>query len=206
MCETDKFTTIMYGLIFNSFCLISGQWLGFQTKNSMRIKMSQTKLTSYYPSRKRVATDDLASIKIKLPHIDSSINGLNVKDKIIDIPLKKNVDAPEVTNSTGTGSKDKTAKNNNSIPSVTDSIEEKQTPQQHNSETIFNKKINARNVIKSKTSKVGSATLARKELSLGQIRKCIIKSSEFGELKKTVGQLRKNIEKFKSLDVEVPIR
>ncbi|XP_050675180.1 DNA replication factor Cdt1-like [Leptidea sinapis] len=166
--------------------------------------MSQTTLTNYFNSRKRPASDDVVASKNKIPHIERSLPTESCR-KIP--PLKKT--APVKLN-------DKSSCVNNPVlkkpvdgsvsVSSNDTLE-------HKVDQPFVKKSSASNIIKN--NKVESASVARKELSLGDIRKKLANSSRLAEIKASIERIskgiqelkdndKKNLKEFKSIDVDIP--
>ncbi|KAM3966347.1 chromatin licensing and DNA replication factor double parked [Aphomia sociella] len=179
--------------------------------------MSQTTITSFFNSRKRPAVDDIVSSKSKIPHLElpseSSIK-LNRRKLIIK---KSVICSNDVKQSSISYSEIKPVEltKNNVTPQQLHKEEgpEKNVP----SATPFAKKNNATNISKvPDSSKSQTLHLARKELSLGDIRKKLAGSSRLAELKasaerisKGIQQLKEtsdqcNLREFKSIDVEVP--
>lgn len=165
--------------------------------------MSQTTLTLFFTSRKRPASDDISGSKSKVPHLDRKFiitkPGIDedVKQTIQDIKEQKNKLVNYV------------ADNNIKKDHLDKPIET----------TTFAKKTNITNVIKpSELTKHETTSVARKELSLGEIRKKLAGSSRLGEIKaaaerisKGIQQLKgtsekKNLKEFKSIDLEVQSR
>lgn len=154
--------------------------------------MSQTRLTTYYNSRKRPAVDDIATTKRKIIHLDS----------VPDSDLKSNAESTE-----------QGSQSSSSLEHASELI---------NACDAFTSKVNASNVTKiTKPSKAELVSKARKELSLGDIRKKLAGSSRLAELKASADRLSKgiqqlkadkpgdnlrNLKEFKTIDVEVPLR
>lgn len=174
--------------------------------------MSQKTITSFFNSRKRPANDGILTSKSKIPHIErisevkslsigkgpilkkSDIIAKNVKDKTICSESAKNLKHAAISN-----------------------LDSKQISTDSKTSIAFEKKVNTCNTIKSaETSKPDVVTSARKELSLGDIRKRLAGSSRLAELKAAADRLSKgiqelkeasekrNLKEFKSIDVEVP--
>ncbi|KAI8426160.1 hypothetical protein MSG28_005102 [Choristoneura fumiferana] len=150
--------------------------------------MSQTRLTTYYNSRKRPAADDIVTTKRKIIHLDS----------VPDSDIKSNAAGTEQGSQSSLEYASKLIKGCEA----------------------FTSKVNASNVstIK-KPSKTELVSTARKELSLGDIRKKLAGSSRLAELKASADRLSKgiqqlkaekssdnqrNLKEFKTIDVEVP--
>ncbi|XP_034831650.1 DNA replication factor Cdt1 [Maniola hyperantus] len=182
--------------------------------------MSQTTLTTFFNSRKRPATDEIVSSKKKIAHIERADSSLKLGRKT---PLPKYNDIfARNAKQTATVTSNKSeviktaevqlARNYNNVE-----------PQQ--SVEAFAKKASASNIIKSsEPSKHVSVNAARKELSLGDIKKKLAASSRLAELRATADRLSKgiqelkettdkkirheavtkNLKEFKSIDVDVP--
>ncbi|CAH0729869.1 unnamed protein product, partial [Brenthis ino] len=168
--------------------------------------MSQTTLTTFFNSRKRPATEEIVNSKNKIAHIERPIDiGTKSIRKSRNCDLKQspvlsveskteNVKKTEITHQTSTP----------------DSL-----PGQCKNLATFAKKVNAKNVM-NEEHKSETLSLARKELSLGDIKKKLAGSSRLAELRATANRLskgiqqlkesteKKNLKEFKSIDVDVP--
>ncbi|XP_041987368.1 DNA replication factor Cdt1 [Aricia agestis] len=167
--------------------------------------MSQTTLTTFFSSRKRPASDDIISSKNKIPHIEREVG---LAKSIKTVSLKKDAELPNLSVKPATETASK-AKPISPVDHVEKSIEQKNA-------TAFTKKTNAANVEKRKASSSESVQSARKELSLGDIKKKLASSSRLAELRATADRLSKgiqelkektesrNLKEFKSIKVDVP--
>lgn len=178
--------------------------------------MSQTSITSYFNSRKRPATDDILSSKSKIPYIERSAEISSVSRKIHVVKasvLPKEVKQCQVP----ACERECESSLNATVPIV---VKSEVAPEpKYTEKIVFAKKINAANVTKtSEPSKSERTCSARKELSLGDIRKRLAGSSRLAELRATADKLSKgiqhlkeasakrNLKEFKSIDVEVTSR
>ncbi|XP_028167801.1 DNA replication factor Cdt1 [Ostrinia furnacalis] len=174
--------------------------------------MSQSTITSFFNSRKRPATEDIVSSKNKIAHIDhtGSTNSarkafLSKKSELIS---KEKTNDIKLVQPAQPRLEKKQAISGPQVPEASDS-----------SGNAFAKKQNAVNVKNqgpSKSESTNSISSARKELSLGDLRKRLAGSSRLAELKasadrisKGIQQLKetsakKNLKEFRSIDVEVP--
>lgn len=180
--------------------------------------MAQTSITSFFNSRKRAATDDSLSSKSKVPHIDRNqeFGRIALKTHLVkSCQLVKDVKQPhlpaaevKLVNVT------KIEKGNLPVVAETDP-----KPEIQPEKPVFAKKVNSTNIAKTgEPSKSNATSSARKELSLGDIRKKLAGSSRLAEIKanaerlsKSIQQLKeasekRNLKEFKSIDVEVPSR
>ncbi|XP_045766587.1 DNA replication factor Cdt1 [Maniola jurtina] len=181
--------------------------------------MSQTKLTTFFNSRKRPATDEIVSSKNKIAHIERADSSIKLGRKT---PLLKHNDI------LARNAKQTSTVASQSVVTKTAEVQlarndNKVEPQQ--SVEVFAKKASASNIIKSSDpSKPVSVNAARKELSLGDIKKKLAASSRLAELRATADRLSKgiqelkettdkkirneavtkNLKEFKSIDVDVP--
>lgn len=182
--------------------------------------MSQTTLTSYFNSRKRAATDDLISSKSKVPHIERTQETKFLRKtqivKKIEFVTKYVEPSVESKGIKVEGSEKKVE--NVTVP-INVAHKTTTSEPQTQGKTVFAKKVNASNIAKTgEPSKTSTTTSARKELSLGDIRKKLTGSSRLAELRasaervsKGIQQVQKatekrNLKEFKSIDVEIPIR
>ncbi|KAG6444799.1 DNA replication factor Cdt1 [Manduca sexta] len=173
--------------------------------------MSQTSITSFFNSRKRPASDDIITSKSKVPHVA----GLETSEKIIRRNIQnKKCEISNVTKSVCGAKKIDTNKSDSAAIKV-DPVSK--NTQDLKEKTAFSKKGNSSNIAKAaSTSKAEVTNSARKELSLGDIRKKLAGSSRLAELKASAERIskgiqelkeataKKNLKEFKSLDVEVP--
>lgn len=177
--------------------------------------MSQSTITSFFNSRKRPATEDIVSSKNKIAHIDQTASGHKIVRKSLITKKTEICFQEKQRDSNETKSvQPKTEK----TPRVTSGT---QASDLLTSVNAFAKKQNASNIKNQEPSKSSPSNLvssARKELSLGDIRKRLAGSSRLAELKasadrisKGIQQLKettdkKNLKEFRSIDVEVPSR
>ncbi|KAL0871837.1 hypothetical protein ABMA27_004312 [Loxostege sticticalis] len=175
--------------------------------------MSQSTITSFFNSRKRPATEDIVSSKNKIAHIDQTASGHKIVRKSLITKKTEICFQEKQRDSNETKSvQPKTEK----TPRVTSGT---QASDLLTSVNAFAKKQNASNIKNQEPSKSSPSNLlssARKELSLGDIRKRLAGSSRLAELKasadrisKGIQQLKettdkKNLKEFRSIDVEVP--
>lgn len=151
--------------------------------------MAQTTITAFFNSRKRPASDDLISSKNKRIHTEQSTE----KKSSRKTPLITAKDTEE------------TCADKNIDSKQSDSAEPTLSQKPN---AVFSKKSNANNVNKT-ADKTELVSLARKELSLGDIRKKLAGSTRLTELKASAERLSHGIQQlkqFKSIDVEVPSR
>ncbi|KOB75338.1 Uncharacterized protein OBRU01_07661 [Operophtera brumata] len=174
--------------------------------------MSQTTLTSYFNSRKRPAIDAKASSKNKIPRIERTQEG-NVFNKceLDNKDVKPNI---EVSKEINVVSAIKTE--NVSVPSNVAQKASASEPKLQE-KAVFAKKLNASNIAKTGEPFRTTTDSARKDLSLGDIRKRLAGSSKLAELiasadrvSKGIRQVKettekRNLKEFKSIDVEVPL-
>ncbi|XP_059053944.1 DNA replication factor Cdt1 [Achroia grisella] len=174
--------------------------------------MSQTTITSFFNSRKRPAIDDIVSTKSKIPHLelDTDSSTKLIKRKII-VNKSDNCDVRQAFGETKKVGKKHLISLQQPIQEQTHELKKASNP------TPFTKKNNASNISKTtEASKIQTVHVARKELSLGDIRKKLAGSSRLAELKasaerisKGIQQLKEtseqcNLKEFKSIDVEIP--
>ncbi|XP_026762568.2 DNA replication factor Cdt1 [Galleria mellonella] len=177
--------------------------------------MSQTRITSFFNSRKRPAIDDIASPQNKIPHLELvSDDGTKLIKRKVNVNKSDICDviqSSQLINDT----KDEGKKDNLLLQQP---LTEQACKHTHASvATPFAKKNNSSNISKaSEVSKTQTIQVARKELSLGNIRKKLAGSSRLAEIKasaerisKGIQQLKetgeqRNLKEFKSIDVEVP--
>ncbi|RVE41296.1 hypothetical protein evm_014057 [Chilo suppressalis] len=170
--------------------------------------MSQTAITSFYNSRKRPAPEDIVSSKSKIAHLDQT------SLKCIKTVRRGSLNQEEP---------------NSKLTEITEHEKKSEEPQSRHKEiqiqeknvTAFAKKNNntkVRNleIDPSKSEPSNSIKSARKELSLGDLKKRLAGSSRLAELRasadrisKGIQQLKeatdkKNLKEFKHIDVEVP--
>ncbi|XP_026499044.1 DNA replication factor Cdt1 [Vanessa tameamea] len=182
--------------------------------------MSQTTLTAFFNSRKRPATDDIVSSKNKIAHIDRTIECATKSKKNL---LSKNIEQSTVKDKFNTELKHPNAVPNTTnldfkkIEIISQAAEKTNLTEKPKNVEAFSKKVNAANIVKNNDpSKIETVNLARKELSLGDIKKKLSGSSRLAELRaradrlsKGIQQLKdttvkKNLKEFKSIDVDVP--
>lgn len=175
--------------------------------------MSQTTLTAFYNSRKRPAAEDIASSKRKIPHIERVLES-ELKSKPRNILQKK----CETTVKDGISPSESITQTQKHDSLATKLLSPVLELGQTSAGEAFASKVNASNITKTtQPSKSELVTSARKELSLGDIRKKLASSSRLAELKASAERLSKGIQQlkdgsekqgklkeFKSIDVEVP--
>ncbi|CAG9793940.1 unnamed protein product [Diatraea saccharalis] len=172
--------------------------------------MSQTTITSYFNSRKRPATEDIVSSKSKIAHIDDA----SLKNKRI-FRKGSNIHEELSSKSYEVNEDPKKTENESLLTPVGSEVQEKNG-------AAFARKNNAANSRNqesepTKSESFNSLNSARKELSLGVLKKKLAGSSRLAELRasadrisKGIQQLKettekKNLKEFKSIDVEVPL-
>lgn len=175
--------------------------------------MSQTSITSYFNSRKRPATEELITSKNKVPHIDRTLEKIlstGTAPKRCDNIARE---FKQTEKSIETVKKELKHVNSQHV------VSPKDTNEIPPASAAFGKKVNGSNKPKViEASKAEIITTSRKELSLGDIRKKLAGSSRLAELRATAERLTKgiqelkqasekrNLQEFKSIDVEVPVR
>ncbi|KAG7295982.1 hypothetical protein JYU34_021074 [Plutella xylostella] len=182
--------------------------------------MSQTSITAFFNSRKRPATEDIFTTKNKKLLIEKS----GIKSPIV-IPGKScelldnlkakssSIQAPKAAATT----EEKCVLKLPSASATTQPTSSKPKEAEQKPAAAFGKKINANNVVKAKpASSAEGVSVARKELSLGDIRKKLAGSSRLAELRAAADRVSRGIQQvkqtseqralkqFKSIDVEVP--
>ncbi|XP_050351546.1 DNA replication factor Cdt1 [Nymphalis io] len=182
--------------------------------------MSQTTLTTFFNSRKRPATDDIVSSKHKIAHIDRTTECATKSKKNL---IPKNFEQGTVKDKLNTNIKQSNAISNKINSELKQNVNVSEAAGKNNlaenpkNVEAFSKKVNAANIVKNNDpSKIQSVDLARKELSLGDIKKRLTGSSRLAELRATADRLskgiqqlkdtteKKNLKEFKSIDVDVP--
>lgn len=181
--------------------------------------MSQTSITSFFNSRKRPASEDIVGSKSKIAHIERNI-GTGSRPVRKAIIQKCNI-TKDVKNSfiVPNGIKLNGLKNTSSTPDCTAQASPSKNLPEQKDLAVFTKKQNTSNIAKNNDQpKVENVNSARKELSLGDIRKKLAGSSRLAELRATAERLskgiqglkeasdKKNLSEFKSIHVEVPSR
>ncbi|XP_013190757.2 DNA replication factor Cdt1 [Amyelois transitella] len=170
--------------------------------------MSQTTITSFFNSRKRPAVDDIVSSKSKVPHLDKSslanpksLRGNNLISKCESIKSPKKVKIPDVH---------PISESLNTCPSSN------KGSSQPSKVAAFLNKSSVSNIAKNPDVSKSALNTARKELSLGDIRKKLAGSSRLAQLKTSAARISKGIHDlkeaneqrnligFQSIDVEVP--
>ncbi|XP_072947297.1 DNA replication factor Cdt1 [Epargyreus clarus] len=168
--------------------------------------MSQTTITTFFNSRKRPASDDIVSSKNKIAHID----------RTSETKCGWKIPAPVGNKLKFTQAKALKA----DISRVAETKPEsctKQGADVNQNVGPFSKKMNATNVVKNNVATKSETTnSARKELSLGDIRKKLAGSSRLSELRARAERISKgiqelketsekrNLKDFKSIEVDVP--
>lgn len=175
--------------------------------------MSQTTLTSFFASKKRPASEDIVDLKSKVPHVDSNPEigvKTNRKKLLVKVPDTRKDDKQTVQE----------VKEQKNIP---DKVAVDSVSKEHFEKPIetaaFSRKLTVTNIVKpSDSSKYETASTARKELSLGEIRKRLAGSSRLAEIKASAERIskgiqllkeaseKKNLKEFKSIDLEVHSR
>ncbi|XP_023946825.2 DNA replication factor Cdt1 [Bicyclus anynana] len=186
--------------------------------------MSQTTLTAFFNSRKRPATDEIVSSKNKIAHIDRT-DSLLKSNRITHLAKQCDILTHNAKQTAAVAS-EKTQPNQ-VFPKPTEAQVSRNdnTPTSQKIGEVFSKKGNASNIIKNVESrKPVSVSTARKELSLGDIKKKLASSSRLAEIKAAADRLskgiqefkestekkhlkeplNKNLKEFKSIDVDVP--
>lgn len=174
--------------------------------------MSQTRLTSFFASRKRPASDDIVSSKSKVAHVESvsSTKGGGKRISYTCTPSNNEAKCDKPTTTLNLNKSEKVEDKPAVSPQVDDVNQ-----QDFN---VFKKKLSAVNVIKEpkQSINIDVASSARKELSLSDIRKKLRNNPKFAKIKERAEQLSKHIEEFKertakknlkefdTIDVEVP--
>ncbi|CAG9561319.1 unnamed protein product [Danaus chrysippus] len=173
--------------------------------------MSQTTLTTFFNSRKRPATEDIASTKNKIAHLERldpiTKTGRKSPFPKNDLLLHNGKELNTVTK----------VENSKKLDSEQKLTKKPENTSEQQKAVAFSKKINVSNIAKnSETSKTEHVTQARKELCLGDIKKKLASSSRLSELRATAERLskgiqelkessdKKNLKEFKSINVDVP--
>ncbi|XP_075979116.1 chromatin licensing and DNA replication factor double parked [Anticarsia gemmatalis] len=175
--------------------------------------MSQKTITSFFNSRKRPATDEILTSKSKVPHIDRISETKSITSNKGPVFRKCDI-VTEIKQSTSCSDNKKEDLKQLAVQHATAKETKQNTPK---ATTAFAKKVNASNTVKNVIpSKSEVVVSARKELSLGDIKKRLAGSSRLVELRATADRLskgiqelkeaseKKNLKEFKSIDVEVP--
>lgn len=192
--------------------LVKSQQTAKYYQIQIRKIMSQKSITSYFNSRKRAATEEITSTKNKKAHIDT-FSSLPVRRTLVLRHPKYEEPCDDAKNPII-----QDLKTNVSLEQKCEKIPEDVVPLSTSKveSVAFAKKVNANNV--AKDSKCEAVSLARQELSLGDIKKKLAGSSRLAELRARADRLsrgiqqlkettdKKNLKQFKSLDVEVPVR
>ncbi|CAK1586071.1 unnamed protein product [Parnassius mnemosyne] len=177
--------------------------------------MAQTTITAFFNSRKRPASEDLVGTKNKIAHIERTLDTSAQCGR--NISSQKNNDVIN-NNKTSKVSLEKELKEEKRDLCIFQKPTSNGVLKTSKESEAFSRKVNASNISKtSLCSKSISVSSARKELSLGDIRKKLGGSSRLAELKATADRLSKgiqqlkessdkrNLKEFKSFDVDVPI-
>lgn len=178
--------------------------------------MSQPTITSFFNSRKRPATDDIISSKSKIAHIEhNGTNGLKIPRKCVVTKKSQYCSPPELPKPSFP---EESKLELNNLDSTQQQSTVIQATDQSPSANALAKKHNVKNQFPSNSESKTSIISARKELSLGDIRKRLAGSSRLAELKASANRIsngiqqlketadKKNLKEFRSIDVEVPIR
>ncbi|CAH2217183.1 DNA replication factor Cdt1 [Pararge aegeria] len=183
--------------------------------------MSQTTLTAFFNSRKRPATDEIVHSKNKIAHIERTDSSLKSARRI-QLPKHCDIFTHNVNQTASVTSEQLETTKTSSVQSSRND----DTSIPIKNVEAFAKKANASNIVKNvEPSKPVSVNAARKELSLGDIRKKLAASSRLAEIKAAADRLskgiqqqlketrvkknlheatKKNLQEFKSIDVDVP--
>lgn len=176
--------------------------------------MSQTTLTTFFNSRKRPATDDIVNSKSKIAHIERNADdGIKIvrKRDISSNIINNNLKPPSFAISKSKIDVKKSV--SNEAPSNSINL-----PGQSKNSGTFAKKANVTNIVRNVETKNQAVNLARKELSLGDIKKKLASSSRLAEIRATADRLskgieqlkqsteKKNLKEFSSINVDVPQR
>lgn len=177
--------------------------------------MPQTSITSFFNSRKRPASEDIVGSKSKIAHIEKNI-GTGSRPIRKAIVQKCNIKDVRNSFAVPNGIKLNGLKNIVTAHDCTaQTCPSKNVPEQKDVK-VFAKKQNTSNI--SNNTELPNVNSARKELSLGDIRKKLSGSSRLAELRATAERLskgiqdlkeasdKKNLREFKSIHVEVPSR
>lgn len=181
--------------------------------------MPQTSITSFFNSRKRPASEDIVGAKSKIAHIERNVGtgSRPVRKTIVEkCDIIKDVkNSFAVPNGMKLNGLKDTIITNDCTAQASPS---KNVPEQTDL-AVFAKKQNTSNISKNtELPKVENVNSARKELSLGDIRKKLSGSSRLAELRATAERLskgiqdlkeasdKKNLREFKSIHLEVPSR
>lgn len=167
--------------------------------------MSQKTITSFFNSRKRAANDEIFSSKNKIAHLERT------GKKTLTLPSTKTIGLDVVTKH-----QECTQKKDTKCYATEQLKAAERLPQPSE---VFAKKVNATNVEKTNgAARVEAIASARKELSLGDIRKKLACSSRLAELRAKAESIsngiqklkeeseKRNLKEFKSIDVELPAR
>ncbi|XP_045495903.1 DNA replication factor Cdt1 [Colias croceus] len=172
--------------------------------------MSQTTLTTFFNSRKRPATDDIISSKSKIPNLERIPEANKVE-------TKSSTRSSETITKTNKSSLNKTIKSELPKTQNVEPIAKESASGEKKNVGAFAKKSNASNIVKNTNfGKSDSLNVARKELSLGDIRKKLASSSRLAELRASAERIskgiqelkeksdKKNLKEFRSIDVDIP--
>lgn len=181
--------------------------------------MSQTSITSFFNSRKRPASEDIVGSKSKIAHIERNV-GTGSKSVRKVIVQKCNI-TKDVRNSFAVpnGMKLNGLKNTINKHDCTPQAPSSKNVSEQKDLAVFGTKQNTSNISKNtELPEVQNVNSARKELSLGDIRKKLAGSSRLAELRATAERLSKgiqdlkeashykNLREFKSIHVAVTSR
>lgn len=180
--------------------------------------MSQTTLTAFFNSRKRPATEDIISSKSKKLHLERS-SETKSSQKTPPLILAKDSEPCVNAKISSTIQTLKTEVTSEEKYEGCKRLDSAGPSTSSNSAVVFSKKSNANNIANFEgPSKTEAVSLARKDLSLGDIRKKLASSSRLAELKASADRLsrgiqqlkessdKRNLKQFKSIDLEVPSR
>lgn len=176
--------------------------------------MSQTTLTSFFHSRKRPATDEIVNSKNKIAHIERSDASLQLSRKS---PVTKACDVSSHSDKPTASVTSEKSKIGDAAKIQVAKVDTTSEPKKK--DVVFAKKGNSSIAISNAgPSKPVSTNEARKELSLGDIRKKLLASSRLAEIRATADRLSKqikesaekssvadvkNLKEFTSIDVDV---
>ncbi|GBP19010.1 DNA replication factor Cdt1 [Eumeta japonica] len=177
--------------------------------------MSQKTITAYFSSRKRPATEDIVSSKNKILHLDRNKCKVFNKEPILFSPKNCELRSIEkVPNSVSKNVKSNECKANeirNQSCIKSGNVNETKSLE------VFAKKTSA-NVVSNTNvnSKQIDTNKARKELSLGDLKKRLSNSPRLAEIRAAADRIskgikllteeddKKNLKEFKSINIEVP--
>ncbi|CAK1545012.1 unnamed protein product [Leptosia nina] len=173
--------------------------------------MSQTTLKTFFNSRKRPATEAIVSSKNKIAHIDRTLETSKAERRV---PAKRScietISLAKVIPSTTKLSETSSSEVQHAP------VPKKILPSEQQELPVFTNKANVNNIAKCTSNTKEIVQSARKELSLGDIRKKLASSSRLAELKASADRIskgiqelkekteKKNLQEFGSINVAVP--